>query len=166
VALVELPGRWWVAHTRSRNEKVVARSLLAAEVPYFLPMYTRRSVRRGRRFESMAPLFPGYVFFSGDDDARLAVLKTNRAAGIIEVADQGRLIAELAQIDLAVGQEADFDPYPGLVRGRRCRVVAGALVGVEGVIETRRGVSRLVLQVTALGQAVSVEVDIDTVEPV
>jgi transcription antitermination factor NusG len=164
--LADTQGRWRIAHTRSRNEKALARALLVWGVPYYLPLYKRRWVRRGRRFETVMPLFPGYVFFSGDDDVRTTVLTTNRVAQVIEVTDQEQFIEELTQIETAVERDATFDPYPGLVRGRRCRVLTGALAGLEGIIESRRRGCRLVLQVTTLGQAVCVEIDADAVEPV
>ena len=166
MAIADASGPWRIAHTRSRNEKALVRGLLAWGIPYYLPLYTRRWIRKGRRFETRVPLFPGYVFFSGDGAARTTVLTTNRVANIIDVIDQDKLIAELSQVAAAVERDVSFDPYPGLVRGRRCRVLSGALAGVEGIIESRRRPSRLILQVTTLGQAVCVEIDADAVEPV
>ena len=34
----QFPGQWWVAHTKSRNEKALAHDLMAKNVSYFLPM--------------------------------------------------------------------------------------------------------------------------------
>jgi hypothetical protein len=45
-------------------------------------------------------------------------------------------------------------------------VRSGPLRGVQGLIETRLGVSRLILQVQMLGQAVVLEVDGALLEPV
>jgi transcription antitermination factor NusG len=50
--------------------------------------------------------------------------------------------------------------------GQKCRVMAGPLLGLEGVVATTRGATRLVLQVDMLGQAASVEIDVDMIEPV
>jgi hypothetical protein len=51
------------------------------------------------------------------------------------------------------------DLYPGLRRGRRCRVVAGSLKGVEGVVLRRRGLYRVYVGVEALGQSAELEID-------
>lgn len=54
---------WWVAHVRSRQEKVLARFFRDREVSHYLPQYEKLVRRSGRRFTSYLPLFPGYVFF-------------------------------------------------------------------------------------------------------
>jgi phenylpropionate dioxygenase-like ring-hydroxylating dioxygenase large terminal subunit len=38
VALSQYSGAWWVAHTRSRNEKALAWHLQTKNIQYFLPM--------------------------------------------------------------------------------------------------------------------------------
>jgi transcription antitermination factor NusG len=58
-----------------------------------------------------------------------------------------------------------LDPHPYLQTGVRVRVRTGPLRGVEGVVEVKPRVDRLVLQVHALGQAASLEIDPAEVEP-
>jgi transcription antitermination factor NusG len=164
-SLVDIAGPWWVAHTRSRHEKALAFDLLKCGVAFFLPMIEKTTVIRGRRFRGMHPLFPGYLFFAGDHEARYQALSTSHVAQVISVLDQARLVHELAQIERALTAQAGLDPFPYLKKGVRCRVVAGSLQGTEGVVVRRRGVTRLVLQVDMLGQAVAAEVDPSLVEP-
>jgi transcription antitermination factor NusG len=45
-------------------------------------------------------------------------------------------------------------------------VIAGPLLGLEGIVVETKGDARLVLQIDMLGQAASVEIDIEMVEPV
>jgi len=45
-------------------------------------------------------------------------------------------------------------------------VIAGPLMGLEGIVVQTRGNMRLVLQIDMLGQAASVEIDVDMVEPI
>ena len=44
----EIEGQWWVAKTKSRNEKALAQALLHMEIPYFLPLRQKVYKRRGR----------------------------------------------------------------------------------------------------------------------
>ena len=44
--------------------------------------------------------------------------------------------------------------------------MAGPLLGLQGIVVKARGATRLVLQVDMLGQAASVEIDIDMIEVV
>ncbi len=45
-SVADLPGQWWVAHTKARFEKAFAWDLLGRGIPYFLPMMLRTICRR------------------------------------------------------------------------------------------------------------------------
>ncbi len=157
-------GVWWVAHTKSRNEKALAWQLIQKEISYFLPMSWKVSRRTGRTVRSLMPVFPGYLFFCGTDQDRLEVLKTNRAAHILTVRNQMQLIQELLPIEKVLKAGQTVVPHEYLQVGQRCRVIAGPLMGVEGLIVQTPRKAKLVLQVQMLGQAASVEIDMDMVE--
>lgn len=164
--LAALRGEWWVAHVKARQEKALARDLARSSVAYFLPMYEVRRTSRGRSWQATLPLFPGYVFFCGDEDDRLGALKTSRIARIIDVPDQGRLVDELSAIRRLVESGMSVDPYPSLTTGKRCRVRSGPLRDVEGAVARRKGATRFVVEVSILGQGAAVEIDGDLLEPV
>jgi transcription antitermination factor NusG len=159
-------GQWWVAHTKSRNEKALASELVGKNVSYFLPMRWKTSYKAGRKLRSLLPLFGGYLFFCGDERQRLEVLKTNRVANCIEVKDQAKLVKELSQIERAINAGVDLTPHDYIKVGQRCRVTGGPLAGLAGIVIRSGTAARLVLQVDMLGQAASVEVDTDLIEPV
>ncbi|MHC5083358.1 MAG: transcription termination/antitermination protein NusG [Planctomycetota bacterium] len=165
-SIADFEGSWWVAHTKSRNEKALAWQMVHKEVPYFLPMHWKATKSRGRTFRSLLPLFPGYVFFCGGDDQRLEVLKTNRAANIISVDNQARLVEELLPIEKLLQLGKSVIPHEYIKVGQRCRVTAGALMGTEGIVVQTAKETRLVLQVDMLGQAASVEIALDMVEKI
>jgi len=158
-------GLWWVVHTKSRNEKALAWDMLRKDVSYFLPMRWKTSRASGRTIRTLVPLFTGYVFFCGDEDQRLTVLQTNRAAGLIAVADQERLVDELSQIELALRGGATLQPDNYIKEGQICKVVGGPLAGLKGVVLRSGANLRLLLQVDMLGQATSVEIDSTLIEP-
>lgn len=162
----QFTGTWWVAHTRSRNEKTVAWSLFSKQIQYFLPMSWKVSRKKGRTIRSLLPLFTSYIFFCGDDNDRLEALKTNRIATIIPVADQAKLVAQLLPIEIALRSGKTLMPHEYVKLGQKCKVIAGPLMGAEGVV-IRHGEKglRLVLSVEMLGQAASVEISSDMIEP-
>lgn len=161
-----LHGQWWVAHTKSRNEKALAHDLKAQEIGYFLPMTWKVSRRTHRTIKSLLPLFGGYLFFCGDENQRVALLQTNRVANLLEVSDQDGLVRELVRFEQALRVGVPLVPHKYLRKGQWCRVIAGPLLGLEGIVVQTKGDVRLVLQINMLGQAASVEIDIDMVEPV
>lgn len=162
----DFQGQWWVAHTKSRNEKALAHDLVAKDLSYFLPMTLKVSRRSHRTLKSMLPLFAGYLFFCGPENDRIELLKTNRVVNLLEVTDQEILLNELLRIERAVRAGVPITPHNFIKTGQLCRVIAGPLLGVEGIVVDHKGSMRLVLQVDMLGQAASVEIDVDMIEPV
>lgn len=150
---------WWLVHTKARQEKALAAHLDTLGIHYFLPLVEVRRRHGGRITEVQIPLFPGYLFLSGKGEERQAALRTNRVANVLEVADQQRLMTDLRQIHRLTSNGAAVDVYPGLRRGRRCRITGGSLKGLEGVILRRRGVCRVSIAVDVLGQSAEVEID-------
>lgn len=166
VSIESFAGHWWVAHTKSRNEKALAQDLIARKIHYFLPMTLSVTRRTRRTVKSLLPLFTGYMFFCGNDDNRVEVLQTNRVANIIEVPDQLSFLTELTQIEKALRAGVPISPHPYLKKGQWCRVIAGPLMGSEGIVQEVKNNLRLILQINLLGQAASVEIDVDLIEPI
>lgn len=162
----DFTGIWWIAHTKSRNEKALAQDLIRKEVNYFLPMSWRVRRRSHRKIRSLLPLFSGYVFFCAEENDRIELWRTNRVANIIEVKDQQRLLEELLQIEQALQAGVPLAPHKYIKAGQRCRVVAGPLVDLDGIVVKTRNTTRLVLRIDMLGQAASVEIDTDMIEVV
>lgn len=178
-------GLWWVAHTRSRNEKALAHDLISRDISYFLPMRWKVRRQKGRTIRSLLPLFSGYLFFCGNENQRVETLRTNRVANLIEVKDQQKLLDELLQIEQALRAGAPLTPHEYVKAGQRCRVIAGPLADLQGIVvsvpkRTSAGarassaadssppkqgnVARLILQIDMLGQAASVEISTDMIE--
>jgi len=91
-------------------------------------------------------------------------LKTNRVAHLIEVSNQQKLLDELVQVNQALRTGAPLTPHKYIKAGQRCRVIAGPLIGLEGIVVRTKNATRLVLQIDMHGQAASVEIDVDTME--
>ncbi len=58
-----------------------------------------------------------------------------------------------------------FEPYRGLAIGRKVRIIAGPLQGLEGTLVRNGKGLRVVITVDLIQQSVAVELDADTVEP-
>lgn len=160
----EFEGTWWVAHTKSRNEKALAWQLKNKDINYFLPMSWKVSQNKGRKTRSLLPLFSGYMFFCGSEEDRLEVLRTNRVAGLIEVKNQEKIVKDLTPIETAIISDQILRPESSIKEGEKCRVLAGPLMGTEGIVIKTHQKYRLILEIEMLGQATSVEIDSDMLE--
>lgn len=154
-----------VLHTKSRQEKAVARFLSAAGMQFYLPLIERVSISRNRKTTSQVPLFPGYVFLRGDLTEGYSAISTKRVCRILQVANQGHFLSELHQIREALSRGAEMYHCPFAVVGQWCRVVRGPFEGIRGVVSSQLGSHRLALQIDMLGQAAVLEIDADLLEP-
>ena len=160
VSLVDsFVGRWWVLHTRSRNEKKVAEHLARRGIQHFLPLARCRRTYGGKTKDVSIPLFPGYVFLCGRLEDRYEALRTNRVANVLEVSSQDQLKYDLRQIERVLQSDSPVDLYPRLKKGARCRVIGGSLKGLEGVVLCRRGPWRFYVGVHLIGQSAELEID-------
>jgi transcriptional antiterminator RfaH len=155
----EGPQRWWVLHTRPRTEKALARKFLARSLPFFLPLHRRQWRSRGRLQSSFLPLFPGYVFLHGDDEARVLALTTNLVANVLPVPDQPQLFDDLVRVNTLIGSGAPLAPQDRLDAGAPVEITAGPFVGLQGKILRHGKGLRFFVEVQFLQRGVSVEVE-------
>jgi transcription antitermination factor NusG len=148
-----------VLHTKPRTEKSLGRCLHSRQVLYFLPLYRHSRRQRGRTFTSFLPLFPGYLFFRGNEDARLIALETNQVVQVLRVPDQEQLYKDLTRVNRLLSGEAPLHPETGLRPGAKVLIVSGPFEGIEGKLLHSGGKARLVVEVKFLRQGVSVEVE-------
>jgi hypothetical protein len=175
----DMPGDWWIAHTKSRQEKVFAQDLLARAVPYFLPLLPRTIFSGGRHRAQMIVAFPGYVFFRGGDEQRKIAVTTDRLSFPIEVPPehQAGLDDELAAVEKATtwaatldqDRENEVEPYDERIEGQGVTLANGPLAGCAVVILADQssagdGVD-VVLPVRLTGLGVRVRVGADAVRP-
>lgn len=159
-------GDWYLLHTKSRQEKLLADELHRMGVGHYLPLAKQVRYYGKRKATVQIPLFPGYVFVRGSVEETYQANRTHRVARIITVSDQVRLDWELKNLHLAHRSSAALNPYPYLRKGVRVEVRSGAFRGLQGLVETVAGGGRLILQVQMLGRAVSVEIQGAVLEPV
>jgi transcriptional antiterminator RfaH len=158
--------RWWAIYTKPRQEKSLARDLLAYRVPFFLPLVAKRSIYRGRRIQSYLPLFTGYMFLWGSDEERLRAIATNRVSQLLIVHDSQGLMDDLRSVHRLIQSNAPLGVETRLAPGKRVRVTSGPFMGLEGTIEACRSGYRLIVGVKLLQRGVSLEIDDASVEPI
>lgn len=154
-------AQWFVIRTKSRQEKALAAELDQRKVECFLPLarhvrfHGKESVRRAVIQE---PLIPGYLFVRATMDEAYLADRSRRTAQLIRVADQDRLAWEIENLREAVDRGILLEPHSLLQIGTKVEIRSGPLRGIQGIVDGKKG-NRLVLQISALGQALSLEID-------
>ena len=159
---------WYVLHTKSRFENVVNDGLVNKSVEVFLPRIQVRSKRRDRKAMITVPLFPGYLFVKTDlsPHNHLEIVKTTGAVKLIGTKDGPVTVPQTAIESLKIMVEGNNQVSTGyrLKKGDPVIVIAGPFTGVSGIFARYRGQERVVVNIEALGQYASIEVNKEDVE--
>lgn len=151
-------GLWWCLHTKPRQEKATVRDLREQGVVYYLPQVVKESrTPQGRRIQSVAPLFAGYVFLYGDPRDRLAALRGNRLVNVLEVVDQESLVHDLRQIYKMLHSGLAVMAEPVVPVGAKVRIATGPLTGITGTVIRRGKRDQFVAVVQFLGRGATVD---------
>jgi len=95
---------------------------------------------------------PGYVFASFGADRRLLVVKSRQVVRLLAVKDQVRFVEEIGQIRRALDMDPGLGACAAVKRGTRVRILRGPFQGLEGVVSTLKGQTRIVLNVDIIGR--------------
>ena len=158
--------QWYVAHTRPRCEKKLARYCLEQGVSHNLPCY--RSVRKYPRkvVEFQKPLFPGYLFLEMLPHQRQKVFQSDYVANLLDVPDQDEFRQQLGTILEALQTELEIRLAPEIKVGSYVTIKRGPLQGMVGWVGRRSGMVDVLLRLDFIGQAASVRMHADELEPV
>jgi len=156
------PG-WYACRTRARAEKQVNRMLRLRGVESYLPLLEQVRQWTDRRKRVGFPLFPGYLFARFNVGTTHEVLRTPGVVDIIRhdgspapVRDE-----ELDSIRILVaGVNAGGsppEPVEFLHEGQEVIVTEGPFSGIRGTLIEDRSRARVVIRLSALRRALSVE---------
>ncbi len=159
---------WYALRTRSRHEKLVHQQLGSRRVEAFLPLVDRRRRWKDRWKTVSFPLFPGYCFARFPYQDRLSVVTP---VGVVQILGINGIAIpvpdhEVEAVRQLVTCTLPFDPHPYLKEGMEVEVVRGALAGVRGILIRKGARARLVVAISLIQQAASVELDAADVLPV
>lgn len=156
--------RWFVAHTKPRREKKLVgfcqRNALAAT----LTCYRSAHKYRGKTVVFEKPLFPGYVFLQLEREQAATVRQNDHVANLLEVFDQETFERQLRDILVALEANVGVRLAPSIGPGMRVRIKGGPLLGLEGWVENRYGMTTVLLRLDFINQAAAVKVDADMLD--
>ena len=163
-----LEPRWYAAYTSANHEKRVALQLGQRSVEHFLPLY--ESVRRwkDRRMKLQLPFFPGYVFVRLALRDRLQVLQVPGVAKLVGFNGLPSALpdSEIEAIQTCLARKAGLEPHPYVQVGRRVRVKAGPLEGLEGIVVRKKNRVRFVISLDLIQRSAAVEVEASDLQPI
>jgi transcription antitermination factor NusG len=155
---------WFVAHVKPRREKKLVEYCGRQAISATLPCYDSAHKYRGKTVVFRKPLFPGYVFLQLKADQRPTIRQNEHVAKLLEVIDQETFQKQLDQILIALESKLGVRLAPAISQGMRVRIRSGPLQGIEGLVETRQGMSTVLLRLDFINQAAAVKIDAEHLE--
>jgi hypothetical protein len=168
--VAHLPTEDWLAiHVVQRRAPWLGATLRRHGIPGML-FYERRTVTTstGAIVERVSPLLGGWIFVNGATRAR--VWDIDHRMHILPIRQPQVLVRELGDLIALVQRSGgNLIEEPTLQPGMRVRLTAGTMQGLCGVIVRRQGATRLVVNVSAMGTSVAVDVPVcvaESAEPI
>jgi transcription antitermination factor NusG len=148
--------QWFAVQVRTQREKRVAQILAERGYEQFLPLCI--SSRAGSR--GTEALFPGYLFCRLDlGDRRTPVVTVSGVIGLVGVGGRPEPVpdSEINSLMSIVAAQLPNDCVSFPQTGEKVRILQGPLRGVEGILCRVQNEGKLVVGVSLLQRAVSVE---------
>ena len=162
---------WFALYVQVNHEKEVFKRVEQKEIECFLPLLETWSKRRDRRKKIHLPLFPGYVFVRTvlDNYTNVNILKTPGAIHILRNSEGPLPIPDfqIENLKTVLNSSAEVSLHSYLKVGEWVQVVKGPFAGCMGILvrqNPKKG--RLVVSVDLIQRSVSVEMNVEDVEPV
>lgn len=151
---------WYVAYTCSRHEKHLAEQCEKRGIGTFLPLYAVQRQWKQRRAEVLLPLFPSYVFVRMALAERFRVLALPGMVSLVSFKGLPAVVPD-AQIEalkkaVTLGRA---EPCAYLQSGRRVRVTAGPLLGLEGIVQEIKNNVYVIVSFDWMNRSVSISLD-------
>jgi transcriptional antiterminator RfaH len=162
--------RWYVAQTLPHKEELASRNLARQNFQSFLPRYraTRRHARK--RYDVLAPLFPGYIFirFDPDNAPWRSINGTQGIRRLVGPQLTRPLPMPASAIDNLMARCRNgimLSLFDGLEPGTISRVTSGPFANQLVTIEAHEADERVRVLLNILGSDRTIEVSLDCLGP-
>lgn len=161
--------QWFALYTRSRNEKKVFIELQRSGIEAFLPLISRWRQWSDRKKQLEEPLFRSYIFVYITESEYFKTLNTSGVVRFITF--EGKAVPVPENQILAIKQylqEPEDIPEDEiqLKEGQLVRIKAGPMEGLIGKLVKNKNKYRLIIQIDAIGQNISLNIPRARVEPI
>jgi transcription antitermination factor NusG len=159
-------AHWYAGYTASRHEKRVAENLAQRGVEHYLPLYEAVHRWKDRNARVQLPLFPSYVFVHLALNDRMRTLTIPGVVGLVGHPKPTPLPGdEIEAIRNYLSHCLPVEPYPYLTQGKRVRIKAGPLAGLQGIVLRRKSACRVVINLDLIHRSLVVDIAECDLEP-
>jgi transcription antitermination factor NusG len=156
---------WYAVYTRSNAERKAQEKVARIGVEAFLPLHSVLRQWSDRKKKMQMPLFPNYLFVKTSREREFDLLHIPELVRFISFGGTPLAIPEkeIESIRYVLVGGAEIHREEFRYRcGEKVIITKGRFAGVEGFV-TKSGLKRLVIQIEALQQAISIDIPVDCV---
>lgn len=161
-------GLWTPVRTKPRQEKKLAQYCKAKGVAVYLPLINKQHTYGKRKVEFSSPMLPGYVFCRVDEKSYQKILPSN---AIVYKIDMDSYSEKKLKIELKIlrvferlSNSCQIEVKPELVEGTVVEITSGSFRGIEGIVESRKNHSFLIVNIDMLGHSVKAQIKAEHLE--
>lgn len=158
-----IPQQWFIWYTQPRVEKQLQKRLAGEGIEVFLPLRKELHEWSDRKKWVEVPLFRGYLFTKISLRKFEEVRRTNGIVTYVRFNGQPATLSEteIQRVQQLVTEPEDLEVLHTIFReGERVQVIAGPLMGIEGLVVEHKGAKKVAVNVEKLGHSILVEVPI------
>ena len=159
--------QWFALYTRSQSERKVAVELQYHGIEVFLPMISRWRQWSDRKKKVDEPLFRSYVFVFVSDKEYYTALNVPGAVRFVTFGGKAVPIPEnqiVAIREYLKEPEEIAEAEVSFKEGELVRIKAGPMEGLIGKMLRYKNKFRLIIQIDAIGQSITLHVPRSRVE--
>jgi transcription antitermination factor NusG len=153
--------KWYVIHTKPKNEKKVFEQIVKKEIEVYLPLVQTIRYWSDRKKKLLIPLFPGYVFVNTNEEERKkAISNTYGAMRYVMYQRRPAIISdfEIKNIKLSLqAPEKIKIEEKQMTEGDLVEITEGIFRGLTGYISEIRGHYKLIVNIIELNSTFSVQ---------
>jgi transcription antitermination factor NusG len=153
---------WYALYTRPRFERKVHARLVQKQVKAFLPEREVTHTWSNNRVRKIKePLFPSYIFVNATAVERYHSICTPGVAYIVGIRGKPTCIPDdqIESIYRILRHGYDPEPYEYFESGDEVMITYGPLKGLKGICVQERSLTKLVVSVNLIHQAVAVTIE-------
>ena len=148
---------WYLLHCKARQENRAQLNIENQGYTACLPQIKREKIVRGKRVESIEPLFPNYIFIQLDSNtANFNALRSTRGVnGFVRFGGMPATVpAHVMDSILALEQDSDnqHTTQPAFSAGDTVQITEGPFAGLQAIYNMPKGEERCLVFLDMLGQ--------------
>ena len=160
-----LPCKFWhVCYLKPRSEKIVKKKIEELQFEVFLPLVKQVKIYKTAKKNILLPLFPGYIFVNITPGYRHHITEIPEVYRFIKFKNEYARVSdeEIENLQILVKNIKNHSEIQSEVlfqQGKIVEVTEGPFQGIRGKIITMNGKRRVMIQIDAIKQAMSIDID-------